>query len=200
MQAHTYRIQSDVSTDSNSIYRYSPTPLQQTHGGEKLCQSTKSSAPGLFISPLFPSWLLCSWGVKLLHVLAWPGLSLHARHCACSCILTQGTTPAGSPLLTLFHYFSSPHFFFAPPSFHMPNHLYFSLIASLALALSAAKRLYGFQNGSICMLCAILAMYCLFLEKTWLTLTHDWISDSYVTETNGKQFWELKTCYTYNCP
>ncbi len=163
----------DVSTDSYSTYRYSPTPLQQTYVGEKLCKSGKSSAPGLFISPLFPSWLLCSWGVKLLHVLAWPGLSLHARHCACSCILTQGTTPAGSPLLILllFHYFSSLHFFFAPPSFHMPNHLYFSLIGSLALALSAAKRLYGFQNVSICMPCAVLAKYCLFLVRTRITLT-----------------------------
>lgn len=35
---------------------------------KKLSKSRKSSAPRLFISPQFPSWLFCSWGVKLLHV------------------------------------------------------------------------------------------------------------------------------------
>ena len=134
-----------------------------------LGESRKWSAPGLFISPLLPSWLLCSWGMKLLHVWAraWSKASIHATVLACSCILTRGKTPAGSPLLTLLPspsfsfspstFFSSPPF--TPPSIHMPNHLYIkSLIASVAVALSARQTIIWFSECihmyAMCQTCA----------------------------------------------
>lgn len=60
-------------------------PFNRSVLQNSLFKRTTSSALGLFISILFPSWLLCSWGVKNSFVFQ----ASNSRNCARSCVLVK---------------------------------------------------------------------------------------------------------------